>query len=121
MNVDGLILNLKRLSHELSGSVADRERSRIETRLEGIERCPACESAATFEEITAPPPVDAVEYESDALRRSALSDYYVGVRFAPCGHEVDLETIDGLSVHLRDAPLDVDYDVSPSVGFPPRS
>lgn len=112
MSIYGLIVNLNRLSHELSGAVAERERPRIETRLSGIERCPHCEDAATFEAIVAPPPVDATEYASELRRRSVLRDYRVDVRFTPCGHEVDLEEIDGLEVTLRDGPVDLDYSAS---------
>lgn len=111
MSVYGLIVNLNRLSHELSGAVAERERPRIETRLSGIERCPQCESAATFETIVGPPPVDSTEYESEWSRRSVLCDYNVGVRFTPCGHEVDLHEIEGLAVTLRDGPVELDYNV----------
>lgn len=111
MNVDGLIVNLNRLSHELSGAVAGRERSRIETRLSGIERCPHCNRLATFETIVAPPPVDATEYENELCRRAVLHDYHVGVRFTPCAHEVDLHEIEGLAVTLRDGPVELDYHV----------
>ncbi|WP_245998509.1 hypothetical protein [Halalkalicoccus subterraneus] len=112
MSVYGLIVNLNRLSHELSGAVAERERPRIETRLSGIERCPHCENAAVCEAIVGPPPVDATEYESEGCRRSVLRDYRVAVRFTPCGHEVDLEGIEGLDVTIRDGPVDLDYSTS---------
>lgn len=105
-----MIINLNRLSHELSGAVAERERPRIEAQLSGVETCPHCGSSATFDAVIAPPPVDAARYESDSLRRAVLSDFHVEVRFGPCGHEVDLESIEGLAVTLRDGPLEVDYD-----------
>lgn len=109
MSVDGLIINLNRLSHELSGAVAERERPRIEARLSDLRQCPECGSFARFDTVIAPPPVDATEYTSETLRRSVLSDYHVDVRFEPCGHEVDLLAIDGLVVTLRDDPLEIDY------------
>jgi hypothetical protein len=113
ITVDYLILNINRLSHELSGVVAERERLRIETQLTDLCRCPQCGAAASFDDVIAPPPIDATEYESDAVRRAALSDYHVGVQFEPCGHEIDIEVIDGLAVTLRDGPVDVDYSAPP--------
>lgn len=104
-----MIINLNRLSHELSGTVADRERSRIQTQLSGIERCPHCGSPARLDAIIAPPPVDAGRDGDEERRRSVLSDYHVGARFDPCEHEVDLRTIDGITITLRDGPIEVDY------------
>ncbi|ADJ14098.1 hypothetical protein [Halalkalicoccus jeotgali] len=105
-----MIINLNRLSHELSGAVADRERSRIETQLSGLKNCPHCGVPATVDAVIAPSPVDAADYGSDARRRAALTDYSAGIRLDPCDHEIDLEAIDGLDVTLRDGPVEVDYD-----------
>lgn len=115
MSVDGLIVNLNRLSHELSGAVAVRERARIESRLADLNRCPECGAFAAFDTLIAPPPVDATEYPSETIRRSVLSDYCVDIRLAPCGHEIDLRAIDGLTVRLRDGPIEVDYSPEISV------
>lgn len=109
MSIDGLIINLNRLSHELSGAVAAREQPRIETQLADLKRCPQCGSFASFDAVIAPPPVNATDYASEALWRAVLSDYHVDVRFTPCGHEVDLQEIDDLVVTLRDGPIEVDY------------
>lgn len=113
MTTAGLILNINRLSHELSGAIAEREKPRIEAQLTDLCRCPQCGSSASFDHVVAPQPVDSIEYESDAVRRAALRDYSVDVRFEPCGHEIDLEAIEGLDVTLRDGPVDLDYSAPP--------
>lgn len=70
------ILNLNRLSHELTGTVAERERPRIETQLAGIERCPRCNSSTELGAIIAPPPIGG-RRDGDRCHRSALRDYRV--------------------------------------------
>lgn len=108
---DSRIINVRRLSHELSGSASEREITRIRALVEGIDGCPRCGEAATPTGVTAPPATDSA-YESELLRQSVLSDDHVDVQFEPCGHEVDIREIDGLDVRIRDGPIEADYDPS---------
>lgn len=110
---DSRIINVRRLSYELSGAVDEREITRVEALVEGIDACPRCGEPATPSGVIAPPTAES-EFESELLRESALSDDHVYVRFEPCGDEVEIREIDGLNVRIRDGPIEVDYD-PPSV------
>lgn len=109
---DRRIINVRRLSYELSGAVNEREITRVEALVEGIDVCPHCGEPATPGSVIAPPATES-EFESELLRESALSDDHVDVRFEPCGDEVDIREIDGLDVRIRDGPIEADYDPSP--------
>lgn len=109
---DSRIINVRRLSYELSGAVDEREITRVEALVDGIDVCPQCHEPATPDSVIAPPVAEA-EFESELLRESALSDDHVDVRFEPCGDEVDIREIDGLDVRIRDGPIEADYDPSP--------
>jgi hypothetical protein len=110
---DSRIINVRRLSYELSGAVDDREITRVRALVDGIDVCPRCGESATPESVIAPPVTEA-EFESELLRESALSDDHVDVRFEPCGDEIDIREIDGLDVRIRDGPIEIDYDPSPA-------
>lgn len=106
------IINVRRLSYELSGAVAERELTRVRALVAEIGVCPQCGESATPSGVIAPPANES-EFESELLRESALSDDHVDVRFEPCGDEVDIREIDGLDVRIRDGPIEIDYDPSP--------
>jgi hypothetical protein len=110
---DSRIINVRRLSYELSGAVDEREITRVRALVDGIDVCPRCGESATPESVIAPPVTEA-EFESELLRESALSDDHVDVRFEPCGDEIDIREIDGLDVRIRDGPIEIDYDPSPA-------
>jgi hypothetical protein len=110
---DSRIINVRRLSYELSGAVDEREITRVRALVNGIDVCPRCGESATPESVIAPPVTEA-EFESELLRESALSDDHVDVRFEPCGDEIDIREIDGLDVRIRDGPIEIDYDPSPA-------
>jgi hypothetical protein len=110
---DSRIINVRRLSYELSGAGDERETTRVRALVDGIDVCPRCGESATPESVIAPPVTEA-EFESELLRESALSDDHVDVRFEPCGDEIDIREIDGLDVRIRDGPIEIDYDPSPA-------